>query len=239
MGIPSIQNKLSEYELQRLENIRKNNAVMEKLGLFGARDSLVANLQVPTPKPKQIQLNFSRKRKQADPESLRRSSRKAGKPVAYTPDALDEVVANAERPKRRRCEGSLANAQRITQGLSDQQRASLDGAQSWLDDMEEFLLHTPHGRGYKTISEDNCRTVMRQVRVLVSGTGITYRHWPDNVIFGENQPVTLSSDFVQLYGEAAQFENKYGEDRGHGWLLRHPITKLLCYQLHRHDAVAK
>jgi len=30
--------------------------------------------------------------------------------------------------------------------------------------------------------------------------------------------------------EAQQCENDWGEDRGHGWLLRHPLKKLLLFQ---------
>lgn len=38
------------------------------------------------------------------------------------------------------------------------------------------------------------------------------------------------SDFIELLNEGQDYENKYGRDRGNGWLLRHPLKKLLLFQ---------
>jgi len=38
------------------------------------------------------------------------------------------------------------------------------------------------------------------------------------------------SDIVELLRLAHECENKWGRDRGNGWLLRHPLTKLLRFQ---------
>ena len=74
---------------------------------------------------------------------------------------------------------------------------------------------------------------MRQVRVLVSGKGIYYKHWDDGVACFKDRAITLATDFVKLWEEAREFENTHGRDRGNGWLLLHPITKLLCFQIYK------
>ena len=74
--------------------------------------------------------------------------------------------------------------------------------------------------------------------------------WPDDVIFRKDQPVTMQSDAVsnqyrvsrhrrddlrrsdigKIIEDARDFENKHGSDHGNGWLLNHPLRKLLFYQ---------
>ena len=73
-------------------------------------------------------------------------------------------------------------------------------------------------------------TVMSQVRKLVAGQGITYVQWPDHVVFCPNRKVTLEDDFEALLEAGQKYTKKYGEDKGHGWLLRHPLNKLRQYQ---------
>ena len=53
---------------------------------------------------------------------------------------------------------------------------------------------------------------------------------PDHIRFANGTPITLGTDFVELRKQAVAFEEKHGADKGHGWLLRHPITKLTEYQ---------
>ena len=42
--------------------------------------------------------------------------------------------------------------------------------------------------------------------------------------------VDLQSDFVQIHQNAKMHIDKFGRDHGNGWLLNHPITKLIMYQ---------
>ena len=111
--------------------------------------------------------------------------------------------------------------------------------------------------GEHPISDDNRRQVIRQVTKLVSGEGVHYASpaygWPDDVIFRKDEPVTMQSDAVrnhsklsrlrrddfahrsdigQIIEDARDFENKHGRDHGNGWLLNHPLRKLLFYQHH-------
>ena len=108
--------------------------------------------------------------------------------------------------------------------------------------------------GEHPISDDNRRQVIRQVTKLVSGEGVHYDSvnfgWPDDVIFRKDEPVTMQSDAVpnqfrvsrhrrddlrrsdigKIIEDAREFENKHGRDHGNGWLLNHPLRKLLFYQ---------
>jgi len=91
-----------------------------------------------------------------------------------------------------------------------------------LVDFEKWLL--------ESCSADNTRSVMRQVRLLVRGEGITYIHWAEGVVFRENEPVTLDCDLDAIRADARRYESVYGKDKSHGWLLNHPITKLINYK---------
>ena len=88
--------------------------------------------------------------------------------------------------------------------------------------------------GEHPISDDNRRQVIRQVTKLVSGEGVHYDSvnfgWPDDVIFRKDEPVTMQSDIGQIIEDAREFENTHGRDHGNGWLLNHPLRKLLFYQ---------
>ena len=64
----------------------------------------------------------------------------------------------------------------------------------------------------------------------MSGEGVTYAYWPDGVVFRKGEPVTMQSDISKIIDDARDYEDQYGEDRGHGWLLNHPLRKLLFYQ---------
>ena len=95
---------------------------------------------------------------------------------------------------------------------------------------EEFLTDE------HPISEDNRRQVMRQAEKLVSGQGVRYDSptygWDEGVVFRKGEPVTMSSDIIQVIADARDFEDEHGRDHGNGWLLNHPLRKLLIFQTH-------
>ena len=99
-----------------------------------------------------------------------------------------------------------------------------------MEEFEEFLRTVPHGRKGVPISQANARTVIRQVKLMVSGAGVGYHHWPSDIFWRKGQPVTLEEDFDVLKEEAIQMENDYGRDLGNGWLLNHPLQKLQNFQ---------
>lgn len=115
--------------------------------------------------------------------------------------------------------------------LTAEQQRQLEKCDDWIESMAYWLEHIPHGKGNKTVSPANAKSVMRQVKKLVSGLGVSYTKWPEDIIFYENRPIDLRhTDFEKLLEHAKEYEQEYGEDSGHGWLLQHPIKKLLLFQ---------
>ena len=88
-------------------------------------------------------------------------------------------------------------------------------------------------------SEANARSVLRQARLLVGGAGVAHRYNDAAPVFARGRKLTLGSNFTSLLDEAWEWENTYGEDYGHGWLLRHPIKKLMLFQEHVYLATKK
>ena len=84
------------------------------------------------------------------------------------------------------------------------------------------------------ISDSNERSVMRQVRKLALGEGIRYESakygWPEGKCFRKGDKITPMHDVVALMDEAVDCEAKWGRDHGNGWLLQHPLKKLLIFQ---------
>jgi len=143
------------------------------------------------------------------------------KPVVVTP------------PKKKR---KTAKQRPPNVALTPEQAKRLEIAKSWLDEMTFWLKHTPHGPSQKVVSAANANCVMRQVKKLVSGQGVSYTRWPADVVFYKDRPVNLqTTNFENMVQEAKAHEARYGQDLGHGWLLTHPIKKLHLFQQHREE----
>ena len=74
--------------------------------------------------------------------------------------------------------------------------------------------------------------MIRQVTKLVTGVGVEYHHWPAGVVFRKGEPVTLQDDLVQIKEDAKEFEAQHGRDLGNGWLLNHPLQKMILFRDH-------
>ena len=123
---------------------------------------------------------------------------------------------------------SKAQRKRDVEPLTEEQRNNLQEFN--MEEFEEFLRTVPHGRKGIPISSANARTVIRQVKLMVSGAGVGYHHWPSDVFWRKGQPIKLNEDFDRLKDEAVEMENRYGRDLGNGWLLNHPLQKLQNFQ---------
>ena len=122
--------------------------------------------------------------------------------------------------------------------MTKEQREQL--AKFDIDDFENFLLTVPHGRNCKPVSEANARTVLRQVKLLVSGAGVHYHHWPEGFYFRKGEPVTLAMDIGEIQDAANEIDRRPGyRDLGNGWLLNHPLQKLMNYQYYLHHSKAQ
>jgi hypothetical protein len=98
--------------------------------------------------------------------------------------------------------------------------------EEWMDDMQRYFREIVNN------SDTNVERVMKVVHKLVTANGVNHvenkRAW-----FRKNVKVHLSNDFQSMYHEAAEWVVKNGGDRGHGWLIEHPIKKLWLYQYAR------
>lgn len=101
----------------------------------------------------------------------------------------------------------------ILEALRQNLKEKAAGDTTWFT---QFLRYWQH-----QISPQNFRTIKRQVEKLMSGQGITYRHWPENVCFHAGQSIDMSMDLDSLYQLARRYEAEYGPDLGKGtfWLL--------------------
>jgi hypothetical protein len=165
-------------------------------------------------------------------QPVRRSIRDSKSPSTFT---------FAELPDRFRAPGKQSRGRSPrtpVKQYSDEEWQRLEAAAGdveWLEEMGTFLQTRPHGRNSNTISFANARTVMRQMKVLVTGEGVRYKHWNRGIVFGAGRPVTLKTNCTAMFHEACAFEEKHGRDKGNGWLLRHPLTKMSCFQVYKMD----
>jgi len=149
--------------------------------------------------------------------------------------AATSAAVTPEPPEKKRKEKSskTAGSGEATSATPRPRNLNLN-FDAWEKDMLDWLLNVPHGKNHKTCSQDNAQQVIRQARKLLSGQGVPYKNWPEGVAFAKNESITLDgTNFDSLYERAKFFQKKYGEDKGHGWLLLHPIHKMKLYQEHR------
>jgi len=223
----------SPYELQRLERIKKNAEHLKKLGLGDSYHNFMRKKSRPKKKRKACPLP------RVKPGEERRSGRIASKGDFPTKDEkvvrqegrndydFDyddnvEVICYKKSRKKRIDENEWK--------LSKVERKSLAGKvdEKYLVKFQEFLEYQD------CISPQNVRNVMRQVRKLASGEGIRYESprygWPKGCYFKKGVKITPMSDIIELMEEGQDCENKYGRDHGNGWLISHPLKKLLLFQ---------
>ena len=74
--------------------------------------------------------------------------------------------------------------------------------------------------------------MIRQITKLVTGVGVDYHRWPAGVVFRKGEPVTLQDDLAQIKEDAKDFEAQHGKDLGNGWLLNHPLQKMILFRDH-------
>ena len=206
---------LSEYELQRNERIAANQAFLETLGLGGTGQKLPKRQKRVPAKPK----------RKVEEHEKRKSVRLAGGPapierLADDPRSFADFVESRERRKR-------APRQEPWEP-TDEQCERL--GEFFVEEFYDFLGTTT--KYHKEISPDNRKTVIRQITKLVTGVGVDYHRWPAGVVFRKGEPVTLQDDLVQIKEDAKEFEAEHGRDLGNGWLLNHPLQKMILFRDH-------
>ena len=241
-----LTNELGPYEVQRLRRIKKNEAYLDKLGL-GARNG--TNTVSMVRATKAVKHKVRRPKDWCKPGEERRSSRLGGSSkgglVQLSYDETDNfdrstvAVYDSEEDERTAEERTAEEEERIAQRsartrvnlatdyeLSEEEKKELElhMDKNYLTKFEEFL------RYYDKVSDANCRSILRQIEKLSRGEGITYGGWAEGVVFKPGVKITPLSDLIELFAEATEMEARHGRDKGNGWLLKHPIKKLLMFQ---------
>uniref|UniRef100_A0A7S4UXM4 Uncharacterized protein n=2 Tax=Ditylum brightwellii TaxID=49249 RepID=A0A7S4UXM4_9STRA len=237
--------ELSDYEKQRLERIAKNHKYLESIGLGDAKQKM-------RDMTKKTKKNLRRQQllpqvKPGDERRSKRILRSADSLVMLSYNDEDERVVTqdddydfeqdddednvyATTPSRqfRSRKYGLINREDWEISEEDKKELEKDMDDNYLGKFKEFLVF------HNKISEQNVRNVMRQVRKLARGEGIRYESprygWPENCYFMKGTLVTPLSDIVDLMEKGQECEDKWGRDHGNGWLISHPLKKLLLFQ---------
>lgn len=243
---------MSDYELLRLERIKRNAERLKALGLdknplqrkkkISPRKKKTVSKIKPGQERRSRRLSFNNKKNDVDLVMLDYSAEdgevKAARQHSADDDYYDEDSDGDDDDESDNATGGhqkfRSRKVRIDMDewkLSEKDRESLAAGSvddNFLAKFQEFLEY--HNR----ISEQNVRSVMRQARKLASGNGIRYESprygWPEDCVFKKGVKITPMSDFVELMIEGQACEDKWGRDHGNGWLISHPLKKLLLFQ---------
>ena len=216
------------YEEQRARHIARNMEFMKRLGL--------APTHLPgTPKAgekaKPAHATPAKRRRTQPAEPARRSLRTRGKVPEMTPEETD-AAADVEdyddeenEPRRRRRTSRVFAPITATAAAVLRKLDASSAVEAFMNDARA------HSEWYNQVASPSNRSrVMARVAALASGKGI--RHPVTGAVFLLRHKVSLGDDLEDLYLQACAFEDTHGEDKGNGWLLRHPIKKLIAVQQH-------
>ena len=142
--------------------------------------------------------------------------------AAAAPTKPSTAAAAARKPRRR----TKRDNHLTLHPVPNEQRQRLKDFKLSMLTFEAFLLEN------QEMSVNKSKALVRQVKKLMEGKGIKYGAWPQGIVFCENLKLDLTWNFMKLYDEALSYELTYGRDKGNGWLLRHPVSKLGAYQRH-------
>lgn len=127
-----------------------------------------------------------RNKRKARDSPVRRADR-AGK----TPDDNRKPPPSAPNKKRkvtRKPSPNRTDPVTVSPLNANKARAS----ETWLDDMPHWMEHVPYGRTKTVSSRAHTIKIMRQVKKMAFGEGITCSLWPEDVFFYAGVKVDLS-----------------------------------------------
>lgn len=232
-------------------NVRANQEHLKALGL----DKKVIDMKPPKKSSSSAPRRAALQSKSGNQEEPRRSKRVRKQAPETAPldfsEETEKVVRVVKKQRSRTVQDSMVFlSEEERQKLRLSEATNQDGEPEWLDQMARYLITV------EKLSDGNFRSVMRQVRKLLSNEGITYRHWKAGISFCPRS-IDLEEDFEALLREAVKFEDEHGKDLGNGecmkgfhaifrhscsrpyttlalfdlgWLLTHPIKKLANFQ---------
>lgn len=231
-------NTLSEYELQRLEKIKRNEKRLAELGLDNAKKNLKqsASAAKRTPKKKRT---AAATRRHVTLSPQRTSRRLKRQPVLYEPLMDDDLIRQIDSSYSKKKKKVAAAKAKFkvdipmdlkSSPLSEKEKALITKRMEddFLGKFEDYLTEVDE------LSHQNRRNVMKQVTKLHMGEGITYESraygWPEGCYFLKGKKIGPTDDILHLMEIGIQCEDDWGQDHGNGWLLRHPLKKLYMFQ---------
>lgn len=227
---------LSDYELQRLEKIKRNEKRLAELGLDKAKQNLKRSAtadKIPSRKKKKR----AAAAKVASPPQ-RSSRRLKRQPVLFEPLMDDEIIRKIDssssskkkkvaRTTKFRCEIPM-DLKRSPLSEKEKDLINKKMEEDFLGKFEDYLTEVDE------LSTQNKRNVIRQITKLHTGEGITYESkaygWPEGCYFMKGKVIGPTDDIIHLMEIAQTCEDDWGQDHGNGWLLRHPLKKLYMFQ---------
>jgi len=226
---------LSEYELQRLEKIKRNEKRLAELGLDKVKQNLKRSATAAkTPSRKK------KNRAAATTVTPQRSSRRLKRqPVLYEPLLDDEIIRKIDSPSSKKKKVARTTTSKFrceipmdlkSSPLSEKEKNLITKKleEDFLGKFEDYLTEVDE------LSHQNRRNVVRQVTKLHTGEGITYESkaygWPEGCYFMKGKVIGPTDDILHLMQIAQTCEDDWGQDHGNGWLLRHPLKKLYMFQ---------
>lgn len=86
------------------------------------------------------------------------------------------------------------------------------------------------------VGDNNRKAVLRVIKKLVSGKGVTHKSNPAETFLG-GHVLQLSDDLESIRKQAAEWlPFRKGDpnikDKGHGWALNHPLMWLIAFKKH-------
>lgn len=230
----------TEYERNRQAQIERNRAMLAELGLLAAREAMKESNQLSTPPKEKIlrpqphalqtKKHLTRGRARQEPRRITRARAQEetiSTPLASHRDESPPAIRPAKRPKRQSAQFSAGcvRAQRM-------QLANMDNDQhNLVEDLKDFLFDArKHVPFCAAMSVSNSRAVLNKLSLLACGAGIHHPYNEDAPVFMGGERLRLDADVGALEARASQWLNRYGQDRGNGWLVIHPLRKFARYQ---------
>lgn len=208
---------LSDYELLRLQRIKRNQDRLASLGLLHKYKHIKRIVKTPSRKAT----------KKIVSPSPRTSRRLQNKPAAVAPLLED--------PPRIKLSGSRhSRPRRIVEELtpttlSPEQKKRICSRVSpddFLDKLQDYLVDVENA------SSANIARVLRSMKKLTSGQGVRAPQWPDDCYLLRGQKIGPEADVAELIERGRECEDDWGRDLGNGWLYSHPLRKLALFQRH-------
>ena len=212
----------SEYEIYCENKITRNREYLKRLGLDQPILGRQKNKRMKKSTPEVI----------AAPKIVRTPRRSSRLLNANEQESIDEVtefneeasVESLPRPRRRRVVFKMQNLPTE----EDRNKLKTIKTDEVLNDVAYYMkVHLKN-------SEMNIKNVKKTLKNLFNGDGVKHQSSRRRGhIFKQGEHISLADDINKLLDEESDWIAFHGKDVSNGWLVRHPLRKLMLYQIAR------